>query len=100
MTVELLTLRDMAGLVTAVDGVGGTESAVPHGDKIVDVDELAEIGGGAGVDARLASFDGSLILEKKDLIDDDRLTPGAGAATDGDKLVFKVLKLGLEGTLL
>jgi hypothetical protein len=95
VTVERLTLGDIAGLVTAVDGVGGTDSTALVGERMVDVDELAEIGG-AGVGARPASFDGSVSLEKNDLMDDDRLTLAPDAATDGGTPDLMVLALDVE----
>lgn len=66
----------MAGLVSAVVGVGGTDSAFITGECIVELDVLADSAGDVG--ARAPAFDVSLSLEKNDLIDDGRPTLGVG----------------------
>ena len=73
---DWLTLGDMAGLVSAVVGVGGTDSAFIIGECIVELDVLADSAGDVG--ARAPAFDVSLSLEKNDLIDDGRPTLGVG----------------------
>ena len=85
----------MEGLVCAVDGVGGTDSTALLGVCTVEVDECAEIGG-AGVGVRPANFDGSVSLEKNDLMDEDRLTPAADAGLAGGTPDLMVLALDVD----